>query len=421
MATAPIKQLPINVYEAAKQRINLVFDNFDHYFVSFSGGKDSGIMLNLIIEVAKERGRLPVPVIFYDWEAIYSKTEDFVTRMLSLPEVDATWVCLPVTERNGSSNFQPFWRPWYKKDQDKWVRDLPTFQNVITEDNIPDDWKSWYEPENHDQYFFIKYADWFAKSKNADKVANFVGIRVAESHDRYKMLRTKKNRIKFNDWDWIYRYKANVEEIYYTMPIYDMTTEDVWTANGKFGYDYNRIYDDMYLCGTSIHESRVCNPYGEQQRRGLHQYHELEPQTWAKVVNRVSGANFGAFYNKSKLMQGSVMKPDNITWQEYLNLLLYSLPDHTKFHYERNFERAVKWHKDIELKVNAQRIFDSTADIQPILVSGISIHELLTYQLLCETIIKGDYWCKKLYFTETKREKERQNILIKHYNNDDQD
>lgn len=410
--------LNINVYEAAKLRINQVFDDFEHYFVSFSGGKDSGVMLNIIIEVARERGRLPVPVLFYDWEAIYQKTEAFVQRMLSMPEVEPLWVCLPVTERNGSSNFQPFWRPWHEKDRDKWVREIPDLPYVIHEGNLPDDWKPWYEPENHDQYFFIKYADWFAKNRGAEKVANFIGIRVEESHDRYKMLKTKKNRIKFKERDWIYRYKQNEQEIYYTMPIYDMTTQDVWTANGKMGYDYNRVYDDMYQMGVSIHDSRVCNPYGEQQRRGLHQYHELEPQTWFKVVNRVSGANFGAFYNKTNLMQGSITKPQSVTWQQYLNVLLFSLPDHTRFHYERNFERAIKWHKDIEEKVNEKRIFDDRSEIYEVMERGVSRNDLLTYQLLCETIIKGDYWCKKLYFAETKREKDRQNDLIEDYEND---
>ena len=36
-----------NVYEAALERIAYCFQEFDNVLVSFSGGKDSGVMLNL--------------------------------------------------------------------------------------------------------------------------------------------------------------------------------------------------------------------------------------------------------------------------------------------------------------------------------------------------------------------------------------
>ena len=43
----------INVYEAAQIRIKFIFDNFEKVYISFSGGKDSGVMLNLFIESKK--------------------------------------------------------------------------------------------------------------------------------------------------------------------------------------------------------------------------------------------------------------------------------------------------------------------------------------------------------------------------------
>ena len=45
----------MNVYEAALRRINIIFDNFSYVYVSFSGGKDSGVLLELFAKVAKER------------------------------------------------------------------------------------------------------------------------------------------------------------------------------------------------------------------------------------------------------------------------------------------------------------------------------------------------------------------------------
>lgn len=42
-----------NVYEAFQQRMHFIFTEFDNIFVSFSGGKDSGLLLNLTLDFQK--------------------------------------------------------------------------------------------------------------------------------------------------------------------------------------------------------------------------------------------------------------------------------------------------------------------------------------------------------------------------------
>ncbi|HGC7361608.1 TPA: phosphoadenosine phosphosulfate sulfurtransferase, partial [Streptococcus agalactiae] len=42
------------VYDLAMSRIKYIFDNFDHVYISFSGGKDSGVMLNLALKYLKD-------------------------------------------------------------------------------------------------------------------------------------------------------------------------------------------------------------------------------------------------------------------------------------------------------------------------------------------------------------------------------
>lgn len=51
-----------NVHELALERIRTAYDRFDTIAVMFSGGKDSTACLNLVLEVAKERGIKKVPV-----------------------------------------------------------------------------------------------------------------------------------------------------------------------------------------------------------------------------------------------------------------------------------------------------------------------------------------------------------------------
>ena len=63
----PKYALPMNVLEAAQERISWTFDNFERIYCSFSAGKDSGVMTHLVCEEARKRGR-KVGVFFLDWE-----------------------------------------------------------------------------------------------------------------------------------------------------------------------------------------------------------------------------------------------------------------------------------------------------------------------------------------------------------------
>ena len=63
-----------SVWDAALERIDYVFNEFDEVVVSFSGGKDSTVILEMALIVAKEHGRLPLTVMWLDqeaeWEAV---------------------------------------------------------------------------------------------------------------------------------------------------------------------------------------------------------------------------------------------------------------------------------------------------------------------------------------------------------------
>ena len=48
------KYLDINVYDALQDRLKFIFENFENIYVSFSGGKDSGLLLNLVLDYVKK-------------------------------------------------------------------------------------------------------------------------------------------------------------------------------------------------------------------------------------------------------------------------------------------------------------------------------------------------------------------------------
>src|SRR5512138_1769577 len=90
-----------NVYDAARARVSYAFDNFERVYVSFSGGKDSSVMLHLVMQEAIERGR-KVGVLLIDLEAQYKLTIAHAERMFQLyaNHIDLHWVCLPLLMRN---------------------------------------------------------------------------------------------------------------------------------------------------------------------------------------------------------------------------------------------------------------------------------------------------------------------------------
>ena len=85
------KMLAASVLDKAMERIRSLYDRFDTVVVSFSGGKDSTVCLNLALQVARERGRLPLDVYTFDEEAIHPETVEYLHRVAANPQVRFQW------------------------------------------------------------------------------------------------------------------------------------------------------------------------------------------------------------------------------------------------------------------------------------------------------------------------------------------
>lgn len=124
----PKQPLGINVLDAAQQRIAWTFDTFERVCVSFSGGKDSTVMLHLAMEEAIKRGR-KVGLLFIDMEGQYQATVEHIEAMYQLyqPHVEPYWIALPLILRNAVSMFQPRWLCWNPDERDQWIRHPPAY------------------------------------------------------------------------------------------------------------------------------------------------------------------------------------------------------------------------------------------------------------------------------------------------------
>lgn len=425
------KYLKQNVYEAAKKRVSFIFGNFERIYVSFSGGKDSSVLLNLALDYMRENKiKNKIGVLFIDLEGQYRMTIDHVKEMLeeNADLIDPYWVCLPLTLRNAVSVFQPFWTCWDSGNKDKWVREYPDFKGVITENSNP---FPFFRKEMEFEEFAPEFGKWYSKGK---KTACLVGIRSDESLNRY---RTIKNPFKgmLDGKNWTTKISKNLYNAY---PIYDWNVQDIWVGNGKMGWKYNRLYDMFYKAGVPLASQRICQPYGDDQRIGLNLYRVIEPDTWAKVVNRVSGANFGNIYcGKRILGYRNVRLPEGHTWKSYCKMLLASLPKETAEHYKAKFKRFMLWWHKKGSPVDSESlkklpeeavITDKKSPYLETIVRYKSIPDCLdngfeqkrlapTWRRMCACILKNDYLCTSLSFSQTKRQQERMRELMEKYRN----
>lgn len=324
----------LNVYEAAQERIRWTLDRFPKVILSFSGGKDSSIVMHLVAEECRQRSRR-VALLFIDLEAQYVATVDHVSEMAAKYDdcFDLHWVALPISLRNAVSVFEPQWVCWDRNAKEIWVRHPP--KCAITEDAA----FPFYEYAMEFEDFVPAFADWYS---GGELTASIVGIRTQESLRRWKAVHLF-NASSFEDRKFaMVQQRKHLVNIY---PIFDWKTEDIWSAVGQNNWAYNRIYDLMYQAGKSIHECRICQPYGDDQREGLDLFRKCEADTWAKVVRRVAGANYGNIYCGTTLLGNRTVKlPKNMTWRRYVAFLLETVPRWQKHWYSDMFRDWMeKW------------------------------------------------------------------------------
>lgn len=372
------KYLNISVLEAARERISFLFDAFQKICISFSGGKDSTVLLHLTMEEAKKRGR-KVGVLFIDWEAQYKKTIDHVRNCFNQYSawIKPYWVSLPLLTVNSCSMYEPEWVCWDSEKKDVWVREQEP--ESITDYN----YFSFFYPKMTFEEFVPKFNIWYGEGQSS---VNLIGIRTDESINRLRTI-CFSNKTCFENKRWTTGFNENT---YAAFPIYDWRTEDIWKFHAKFPEcSHNEIYELMYKAGLKISQMRICEPFSEQSKRGLWLYHILEPDTWVKLVSRVSGVNSSALYSKERgSIQGSaiISKPDSFSWKEYLEFLLESLPKKTSNHYRNKFFIYEKWCKEHGVEVK---------DFEEGDLGG---KDMATYRRFCKCILKGDYWCSMLSF-----------------------
>jgi predicted phosphoadenosine phosphosulfate sulfurtransferase len=393
-----------NVLQAAKERISTVFDNFERIYISFSGGKDSSVMSHLVLSEARKRN-VKVGFLIIDLEAQYNDTIKHIEEMIKMYNdvIDLNWICAELLLRNAVSNYEPRWICWDEDKKDIWVREKPKLATDLSKYDF-------YVPKMEFEEFMVIFGEWYSQSK---LTAGFIGIRADESLHRYKAITSRKDGLMFKQYKWTTQISNNLYNVY---PIYDWKTEDIWVFHGKYAeLPMNNIYNKMTRAGVKYSQQRLCQPYGDDQRRGLWLYHILEPDTWYKLIARVNGVNSGALYiqeNGNITGYHKITKPENHTWESFCNMLLSTMPKKTQEHYRVRFKKFISgW---------IQRGYKKIPDEAPEELESKCWAP--SWRRMCKVILRNDYWCKGLgqtqplsdayqKFKEIKNKRKLENIL----------
>lgn len=387
--------LPLNVYDATVQRIAWTFDNFEKVYVSFSGGKDSTVMLHMVMDEAIKRNRI-VGILFIDLEGQYKLTIDHIQKCYDMysEHSEPFWCCLPIHLRNAVSVFETHWVCWDKNKKDMWIRNYPK-QSINDENYFP-----FFREGMEFEEFVPEFGSWYSQGK---KTACCVGIRTDESLNRFRTINSiKKQRLDDKCFTTLVR-----ENVYNVYPVYDWKVEDLWIYHAKYPLKpHNKLYDLMYKAGLTLSQMRICQPYGDDQRKGLWLFHLIEPETWARVVARVNGANSGSLYiQESGNINGyrKIIKPEGHTWKSFARLLLTSMPPKTRTHYENKVAVFQKWWMDRGYKNGIPDEADLKMESEKLVPS---------WRRVCKSLLRNDYWCKGLSFTQHRSEAYNKYLLL---------
>jgi predicted phosphoadenosine phosphosulfate sulfurtransferase len=421
-----------NVYDASIERIEYIFNNFNKIYISFSGGKDSGVMINLMLDYMRKNNiTKKVGVMILDNEANYNLSLEFMHRIIesNLDLLDVYWCCLPITLPCTVSSYATEWQCWGVNDEKRWISPMPKQKYIVNMKNKPFDF---FEENMPYDEFWDKFGEWYSQG---EKCACLIGIRCDESLNRFRAIMNDRKEM-LDDHHWT---KRNGEFVYNCYPIYDWKTRDIWVANARFEWDYNKLYDIFWKAGLTIAQMRVASPFMSESKSSLNLYRVIDSSIWSTLCARVHGANFVATYGK-QINYNSFQLPEGHTWKSFVKFLLDTLPNEVSENFKMRFIQSFKYwgrvgrgldgktiselrKNNISFKINGKTAHGSKEKYRIIIQSFpdhldmLKCHnsDVASWKRFAITILKNDHTCKYMGLSPTKSQAIRQREIMEKY------
>jgi predicted phosphoadenosine phosphosulfate sulfurtransferase len=337
------------------------------------------------------------------------------------------------------------------------VREMPQYDCIINLDNHQFDFYK-YPMLQEDMY--EAFSPWYHRHecRSQGRTICLVGIRAQESLNRWRAIANKdkamyesllaptplspplaRGEMGGGSQGVPVRWTTRLDEnVYAGYPLYDWTAEDIWIANAKCRFDYNKLYDLYHYAGLTVHQMRVASPFNDWAIGSLKLYRVIEPNIWGRMVGRVNGANFCAIYGETHAVGWKNIKlPKGHTWKSYVEFLMKTLPEDTRKTYEEKFSTSIKFwlekggclseetitelqHMGVRIQVKGKTNYktDKPAVSFTEYPDDLDVKEFQTvpsYKRMAICILKNDHLCKYMGFSQTHKEAQRRREAIEKY------
>lgn len=320
-----------DVYEETMRRCRWMYEEFETIVLSYSGGKDSHLVLECLLdawdsEERQENYDRRIHLLHIDDEFVFPETEEHVKKYARDPRIEIWWCCLPIRYNNGATHKSRFWRPWDPEKKDKWFRPMPDLSDIENAHLLTRDHEliqnSYFEPgkTKHKHLPGIIFTEEYQPYNSA------TGVRADEAMYRYQSIMQQGawsgDREDALNQDSKHRPGSTISK-----PCMDWTDQDLWHGFYKFDHwEYNEAYDKLAQAGVSPSDMRTAHPYTPEgiNNAAFKRIRYLWPDLYDKTRQRVEGGLFGMEYG-DKLLDGK--KKEGQTWADRVAELIHGIDD----------------------------------------------------------------------------------------------
>lgn len=282
--------LNTDVFQTGLQRLRELYRTNGRIIVAFSGGKDSGVSLELARIASKIERDQPVEVFILDDEIMYPGTFEYQERMAQNKDIQMHWkyACEPMPAVWNREC--PYWWVFdWELDPDQWVRKPPPYAQLIDELDL----------------YRIVNPRTFPPPKG-EPLYIVIGNRASESRTRLLSIHGAQS--------FITNPNSLADGACKVYPIYDWSTAEVWKAIKDNHWDYNHAYDVLTKMGLPMERQRIAPPtmayFGMDS---LAIAAAAWPQWYDKVNKRVPGAKTVAKFGMRAVQP---LRLTNESWED---------------------------------------------------------------------------------------------------------